>query len=49
MALTNGMRAVPLLLGHLLAELPVILISTIPVAVVYAFASDQASSSRSSL
>ncbi|KAJ1022457.1 hypothetical protein NDA16_003446 [Ustilago loliicola] len=41
MALTNGMRAVPLWLGHLLAELPVILISTIPVAVVYAFASDQ--------
>ncbi|SAM83294.1 related to ATP-binding cassette, sub-family A [Ustilago bromivora] len=41
MALTNGMRAIPLWLGHLLAELPVILISTIPVAVVYAFASDQ--------
>lgn len=41
MALTNGMRAVPLWLGHLLAELPVIVISTVPVAIVYAFASDQ--------
>lgn len=41
MALTNGMRAVPLWLGHLVAELPVIVISTVPVAVVYTFASDQ--------
>ncbi|KAF6766833.1 ABC transporter-like protein [Kalmanozyma brasiliensis GHG001] len=41
MALTNGMRAVPLWLGHLIAEIPVIVISTVPVAVVYAFASKQ--------
>ncbi|CDW98767.1 hypothetical protein, partial [Sporisorium scitamineum] len=41
MALTNGMRATPLWLGHLLAELPVIVISTVPVAVVYTSASDQ--------
>lgn len=41
MALTNGMRAIPLWLGHLLAELPVIIISTVPVALVYAFASSQ--------
>ncbi|SNX85939.1 related to ATP-binding cassette, sub-family A [Melanopsichium pennsylvanicum] len=41
MALTNGMRATPLWLGHLFAEVPVILISTIPVALVYAYASQQ--------
>ncbi|SPO27963.1 related to ATP-binding cassette, sub-family A [Ustilago trichophora] len=41
MVLTNGMRAAPLWLGHLFAELPVIIISTVPVAVVYAYASDQ--------
>ncbi|SJX63695.1 related to ATP-binding cassette, sub-family A [Sporisorium reilianum f. sp. reilianum] len=41
MALTNGMRATPLWLGHLLAELPVIVVSTAAVAVVYTRVSDQ--------
>ncbi|TKY84527.1 hypothetical protein EX895_006429 [Sporisorium graminicola] len=41
MALTNGMRAIPFWLGHLIAELPVIVISTVPVAVVYTRVSDQ--------
>ena len=41
MSLTNGMRALPLWLGHLLSELPVIIIATVPVAVVYTQVSDQ--------
>ncbi len=35
MLLTNGQRPLPLWLGHLLAEIPVIILATVPVAVVY--------------
>ena len=41
MMLTNGMRALPFWLGHLLAELPVMILASVPVALVYAFVSDQ--------
>ncbi|PWZ02442.1 hypothetical protein BCV70DRAFT_145 [Testicularia cyperi] len=41
MTLTNGMRALPFWLGHLLAEIPVVAIISVVVSLVFAFASDQ--------
>ena len=38
MLLTNGQRALPIWIGHLLAEIPVIILATVPVALIYGLA-----------
>ncbi|PWN47688.1 hypothetical protein IE53DRAFT_390183 [Violaceomyces palustris] len=41
LALSNGMRPLPLWLGHLISELPVILLSSVPIALIYGVGTDQ--------